>query len=80
MGRHHRASEEWQGLYVRRVEMERLFSSLKRSLGLEGHRYRGMAKIRMLAALSMLSYSATLLSRVKVDVVGNWRWMRVKVA
>ena len=75
-----RGSEEWDNHYSKRMSIERIFRSLKHSRGLEGHRYRGMAKIRMLASLSLLTYQATVLARLITGDFKNLRIMRVKVA
>ena len=75
-----RASEEWSTHYSKRMDIERVFRSLKHSRGLEGHRWRGMVKVRLLAVLSMLTFCMTVLARIRVNDVGNWRIMRVKVA
>ena len=75
-----RASPEWSTHYSKRMDIERLFRSLKHSRGLEGHRVRGLAKIKLLATLSMLSYSATVLARFQVGDLRNARIMRVRVA
>ena len=75
-----RGSEEWKAHYAKRMCIERVFRSLKHSRGLEGHRVRGMVKIRMLAVLSLLTYQATVLARLRVGDFKNMRIMRVKVA
>ena len=75
-----RGSDEWSWHYSKRMCIERIFRSLKHSRGLEGHRVRGMAKIRVLASLSLLTYAATVLARVKVGDDENLWIMRVKVA
>ena len=75
-----RGSEEWDHHYAKRMSIERIFRSLKHSRGLEGHMVRGMAKIRLLASLSLLTYQATTLARIKVGDRKHLRKMRVKVA
>ena len=75
-----RGSEEWRRHYAKRWSIERIFRSLKHSRGLEGHRVRGQAKIRLLASLSLLTYLATVLARIRADDFENLRTMRVKVA
>ena len=75
-----RGSREWRRHYAKRMSIERVFRSLKHSRGLEGHMVRGMAKIRLLAALSLLTYQATALARVRVGDMKNLRLMRVKTA
>ena len=74
-----RGSDEWITLYKKRMTIERTYRSLKASRNLEGHRYRGMAKVTLHATLSILSYQATMLARVKTGDYGNLRQMRVRV-
>ena len=75
-----RGSEEWDNHYSKRMSIERIFRSLKHSRGLEGHRYRGMAKVRLLSSLSLLCFQATVLARLITKDFKNLRIMRVKVA
>ena len=75
-----RGSDEWKRHYSKRMSIERLFSSLKHSRGLEGHMVRSMAKIHLLGSLSLLTYQATVLARVRSGDIRNLRKMRVKVA
>ena len=75
-----RGSEEWEEHYAKRMSIERIFRSLKHSRGLEGHRYRGMAKVRLLSSLSLLCFQATVLARLITGDFKNLRIMRVKVA
>ena len=75
-----RGSEEWDRHYAKRMSIERIFRSLKHSRGLEGHMVRSMAKIRLLASLSLVTYVATVLARIKVGDRKHLRKMRVKVA
>ena len=75
-----RGSDEWDHHYAKRMSIERIFRSLKHSRGLEGHMVRGMAKIRLLASLSLLTYAATALARIRVGDIKHLRMMRVKVA
>lgn len=75
-----RGGEEWKEHYSKRMSIERIFRSLKHSWGLEGHMVRGMAKIRLLASLSLVTYQATVLARIKAGDIRNLRKMRVKVA
>ena len=74
-----RGSDQWVDLYSMRMTIERTFRSLKASRNLEGHHYRGMAKIMLHATLSILAYQATMLARVRMDDIRNLRQMRVKV-
>ena len=75
-----RGGSEWAWYYAKRWSIERIFRSLKHSRGLEGHHVRGLAKIRLLASLSLLTYQATVLARVKTGDFKHLRKMRVKVA
>ena len=74
-----RGSDEWVNLYSKRMTIERTFRSVKASRNLEGHRYRGLAKVTLHATLSILTYQATMLARVRAGDYGNLRQMRVKV-
>ena len=74
-----RGSDEWVALYSKRMTIERTFRSLKASRNLVGHCYRGMAKVMLHATLSILTYQATMLARVRTGDIGNLRQMRVKV-
>ena len=80
MGTVWRGSEEWSEHYAKRMSIERIFRSLKHSRGLEGHQFRSMAKIRLLASLSLLTYQATALARVRGDQAETILHMRVLVA
>ena len=62
------------------MSIERIFRSLKHSRGLKGHCMRGVRKITFQAAMSVLSYQATALTRLKAGDVGRMRTMGVKVA
>ena len=64
--------------WVRNIE--RVFRSLKHSRGLEGHCVRGMRKILLHATMSVLTYQATVLFRLKVGDVDRMRQIGVKVA
>ena len=73
VGRLPRASRRWANLYKRRTVIERMFSSLKRSRLMDDCRYLGMAKTCLHVALSILTYSATMMVRV---LEGDYRGMR----
>ena len=70
----------WKRLYNLRMSIERIFRSLKHSRGLEGHCVRGMRKITLHATLSVLTYQATVLARLRAGDVDRMREMAVKVA
>ena len=74
-----RGSDEWVRLYAKRQAVERVFRSLKASRNLEGHHYRGIAKILLHATLSILTFQATALARCRTGNFENMRQMRVKV-
>ena len=73
-----RGSEKWKALYRLRMSIERVFSSLKHSRGLENHCARGMGKILLHATMCLLTFQATALARVKAGDIVNMRRMRVK--
>jgi hypothetical protein len=75
-----RFTSEWKRLYRQRVSIERTFRSLKHSRGLEQHCVRGMKGIRLLAALSLLTYQATVLAHLRAGEMEKYRHMTVKVA
>lgn len=75
-----RASKKWKRLYRRRMSIERIFRSLKHSRGLEHHCARGIRKITLQATLSVLTYQATVLARLKVGDTDRMRRMSVQVA
>ena len=72
-----RASPLWKKLYKKRWSIERLFRSLKHSRNLEQHCFRGMRKVLLHSALSMLTYSATALARLNAGDEKRMRTMRV---
>lgn len=74
-----RESEEWKALYKKRMSIERIFKNTKHSRLLEGHLFRKMAKIRLHATISMLTYSATVLTRLRRRE-RNPRKIKVKLA
>ena len=74
-----RGSDEWVSHYNKRTTIERTFRSMKHSRNLEEHRYLTMAKVELHATLSLLTYQATMLARVKAGDIENLRQMRVKV-
>ena len=62
------------------MSIERIFRSLKHSRGLEGHCVRGMRKITLHATLSVLTFQATAMARLRAGDVDRMRQMSVKVA
>ena len=75
-----RSSKLWKKLYQQRMSIERIFRSLKHSRGLEGHTARGLRKITLQAIMSLLTYQATSLARLRAGDLANMRRMRVKAA
>ena len=75
-----RFSRAWKRLYRHRMSIERIFRSLKHSRGLEGHCVRGMKKIKLHATLSVLTYQATILARLRANDMDRMRRMTVPVA
>ena len=70
----------WKRLYKQRMSIERVFRSLKHSRGLERHCVMGMRKIKLLAILSVLTFQATALNRLKAKDPDRMREMGVTVA
>lgn len=77
LGRTARASTEFKDLYNLRQTIERFFRSAKHSRLLNQHQYRGMAKIRLHVALSVLAYVATMHDHVRCGRLDKIRQMRV---
>ena len=75
-----RFTAAWKRLYSQRMSIERIFRSLKHSRGLEGHCVRGMRKITLHATLSVLTFQATAMARVKAEDSDRMRTMAVTVA
>ena len=71
---------DWKRLYRLRGSVERIFRSLKHSRGLDGHCARGMRKVLLQATLSVLTYQATVLARLRAGDVEHMRHMSVRVA
>ncbi len=75
-----RFTAAWKRLYSQRMSIERIFRSLKHSRGLEGHCVRGIRKITLHATLSVLTFQATAVARLRAGDVDRMRRMSVKVA
>ena len=56
-----RSTSQWKDLYRLRQSVERVFKSLKQSLRLERHCFRGLAKITLHCLMSLAAFSATAL-------------------
>ena len=64
IGKLARASKRWARLYRMRPTVERMFSSLKRSRLLDDHRCFNIKRVRLHVALSLLTYSGSMLARL----------------
>lgn len=62
-----------------RQTVERCFKSLKQSRSLDSHCHRGLLRVGLHTALSVLTYQATILYRV-LHNQGHIRWQVTKVA
>lgn len=60
-----RESEEWTEIYKMRQSVERLFKNTKHDRLLEGHLYRTFGKIWLHAMMSLITYTATILTRLR---------------
>ena len=58
-------SAEWEELYVKRQAIERTFKSMKQSLRLNRHCYRGQRKVLLHCLFSALLYQATALAHAE---------------
>ena len=72
-----RAAPEWKRQYKKRTGIERTFRSLKHSRLLDRHSFRGIAKVRLHATLSLLAYTATMLARATQGDLARVRDMRI---
>ena len=73
-----RRSAKWERLYGERTVIERMFNSVKRSRILNRHQFLSMKKVVAHAALSTLTYLATMLARVEAGEIGNMRRMAIR--
>ena len=81
MGPLPRHTDEWKTIYKKRMTIERMFGRCKQDRLLEGHLFLKMAKIRLHTILSMLTYAATVLTRLRLGVPEKHvRKMKVKLA
>ena len=74
-----RAGAKWQRLYARRQGIERMFGSLKRSRLLNQHLYVWRDKVELHLGLAILTYLATMLTRLEAGDGDRIRHMRIKV-
>ena len=73
-----RRSAKWEMLYRKRTVIERMFNSMKRSRILNRHQFLSMKKVAAHAALSTLTYLATMLARVEAGEVEKIRRMTIR--
>ena len=73
-----RTSPEWKALNTDRQSVERVFKSLKEFRRLERHYIRGLSKISLHCAMSVLAYTATVLVQTRAGIADtNWMVKRV---
>ena len=71
-------SPEWKALYRLRQAVERVYKSMKESRRLERHCVRGLRKVSLHAAMSVLAFAATVLVQTLAgDVDQLWMVRRV---
>ena len=75
-----RGSREWKGLYALRWSVERVFKSLKQSRRLEDHYERGLRRVGLHIAMSVLAFQATALVHLRVGEFEHLRWMVRRIA
>ena len=73
-----RASPQWDQIYARRQVIERMFGSMKRMRLLDKHLYLERRKIETHIGLSVLTYLATMMARVKAGNMARLRHMRIR--
>ena len=74
-----RFTKLWRKIYKKRTEIERWFSSGKRSRLLDKHQLLKMGKIRLHTNVSMLAWLLTALARLKTDDYRRMRHMYIRV-
>ena len=75
-----RDSQEWKDLYGLRQSVERVFKSLKQSRRLEAHCVRGLKRVALHCAMSVLVFQATTLVRLRESGVKGMTWQVRKIA
>lgn len=75
-----RSSPRWKKLYRMRQSVERLFKSLKESCRLNSHCSRGLTKVSLHAAMSVLAYQAKAWEWIKDGQEHLLRWMVKPIA
>ncbi len=76
-GRLPKASPTWRRMFKKRTSIERMFGSLKQSRLLDQHQFLGIRKVRAHVALSLLTYSATIVAHLQRDDYHAMRKMTV---
>ena len=77
IGKIARCTKRWKELYKLRQTVERFFSSAKRSRLLNGQQYLTIGGVDMHTAMSVLSYGATILARLRLGDYERKGHMRV---
>ena len=75
-----RFSKAWRKIYKKRTEIERWFSSAKRSRLFDSHQLLRVDKINLHVNMSMLSWLLTALARLKADDYRQMRHMYIPAA
>lgn len=75
-----RSSPEWKRLYQMRQSVERLFKTLKESRRLASHCSRGLDKVSLHVAMSVLAFQVTALHWIRTDRAHLIRWMVEPIA
>ena len=70
-----RSSAEWKRLYRMRQSVERLFKTLKESRRLASHCSRGLDKVSLHVAMSVLAFQVTALYWIRTGRTHLLRWM-----
>ena len=67
-------SKEWKAIYGKRSSVERVNSRLKECRRLEGHCFRGLAKLTAHSLLSVAVLQATALAHIAAGDFETMRW------
>ena len=70
----------WKKLYDTRQSVERVFKGMKQSRRLNGHCFRGLARVALHDTLSALAFQVTALRRLRTRDAPSIRWMVKHVA
>ena len=73
-------SKEWKAIYAKRSSVERVNSRLKECRRLEGHCFRGLAKLTTHAMLSVVVMQATAVAHLAAGDFETMRWSLRRVA